>query len=62
MENPSGLSQNWRDTKEKLKNKFAKLTDKDFSFPEGKQSEMIKRLQLKLGKTEEEINNIIADL
>ena len=62
MENQSGLRQNWREKKEKLKKKFAKLTDKDFSFPEDKQSEIIKRLQLKLGKTEEEIYKIITNL
>ncbi|MBP8793488.1 MAG: general stress protein CsbD [Lutibacter sp.] len=62
MEKPLGSSKNWRETKGKLKNKFAKLTDKDFSFPDGKNNDFIQKLQLKLGKTEEEITKIIAEL
>jgi uncharacterized protein YjbJ (UPF0337 family) len=54
------LSGSWFKTKSKLKKKFAALTDNDFLFAEGKKEEMIGRLQIKLGKTKEELQNIIA--
>jgi len=52
----------WNEQKGKLKQKFAALTDDDLLFSEGKRDEMLGRLQIKLGKTKEEIRKIIADL
>jgi uncharacterized protein YjbJ (UPF0337 family) len=43
----------------KLKQKYANLTDDDLLFKEGKQEELLGRLQNKLGKTKEEIRNLI---
>jgi len=60
--NTIGLKGNWNQTKGKLKQKFAILTDSDLLFAEGKQDEMLGRLQTTLGKTKEEINKIISDL
>ena len=45
-----------------LKKKFAILTDNDLMFTEGKKDEMLCRLQIKLGKTKEELYKIIAAL
>lgn len=56
------LKGNWNETKGKLKQQFAMLTDNDLLLVEGKQDEMIGRLQIKMGKTKEEIHKIIADL
>lgn len=53
---------NWVEQKGKLKMKFATLTDNDLLFEEGKQEEMLGRLQVKLGKTKEELHKIIAAL
>lgn len=53
---------NWEEQKGKLKQKFVALTDNDLLFLKGKKEEMIAKLQLKLGKTREEINKIIAAL
>ena len=53
---------NWNEQKGKLKQKFAQLTDNDLMFAEGKKDEMIGRLQIKLGKTKEEVLRIIAEL
>lgn len=53
---------NWEEQKGKLKQKIAALRDKDLFFLEGKKDEMIVRLQLKLGKTEEEVYRIIQAL
>jgi len=53
---------NWNDQKGKLKQKFAVLTDNDLMFEEGRQEEMFGKLQIKLGKTKEELQKIIASL
>ncbi len=53
---------NWNEAKGKLKQKFAMLTDNDLLLIEGKQDELIGRLQVKLGKTKEEISKIISEL
>ena len=53
---------NWNEQKGKLKQKFAVLTDNDLLYEEGKQDEMYGRLQIKLGKTKEELHKIIGEL
>jgi uncharacterized protein YjbJ (UPF0337 family) len=62
MKNLTELKGNWNETKGKLKQKFAMLTDSDVLLIEGKQDEMLGRLQVKLGKTKEEIQKLIASL
>jgi hypothetical protein len=52
----------WSIKKEKLKQKFENLTDKDLCFSEGKEKEMIEMLGQKLGKTKQELLNIIITL
>lgn len=52
----------WNEQKGKLKQKFATLTDDDLKFDEGKKDEMLGKLQVKLGKTKEELQGIIAAL
>lgn len=62
MSNLTELKGNWNETKGKLKQKFAMLTDNDLLLIEGKHEEMLGRLQIKLGKTKDEISKIIASL
>jgi uncharacterized protein YjbJ (UPF0337 family) len=62
MTNSTELKGNWNEQKGKLKQKFAVLTDNDLMFAEGKKDEMFGKLQKKLGKTKEELRNIIAAL
>jgi uncharacterized protein YjbJ (UPF0337 family) len=62
MKNITELKGSWNETKGKLKQKFATLTDNDMLFIEGKQDEMLGRLQIKLGKTREEIKKILSEL
>jgi uncharacterized protein YjbJ (UPF0337 family) len=62
MKNLTELKGNWNETKGKLKQKFAMLTDNDVLLIEGKEDEMLGRLQVKLGKTKEEIHKIISEL
>jgi uncharacterized protein YjbJ (UPF0337 family) len=52
----------WNEKKEKLKKKFEILTDKDLSYNEGKEKEMIEMLSHKLGKTKEEFIDILVVL
>lgn len=60
--NKTELKGNWNEQKGKLKQKFATLTDDDLMFVEGKKDELYGRLQIKLGKSEEELHKIIAEL
>jgi uncharacterized protein YjbJ (UPF0337 family) len=62
MEKQSEIKGNWCETKKKLKKKFAILTDNDLLFTEGKKDEMFSRLQIKLGRTKEEVINLISKL
>ena len=52
----------WNEQKGKLKQKFAELTDNDLMFEEGKKEEMFGKIQIKLGKTKEELHEIINSL
>ncbi len=52
----------WGLKKEKLKRKFKTLSDKDLCFKEGNEKEMIEILGKKLGKTKQELLNIIITL
>lgn len=60
--NTTELKGLWEEQKGKLKQQFATLTDNDLLFTEGKKDEMLGRLQIKLGKTKEELHDIIAAL
>ena len=52
----------WHEIKGKLKQKYATLTDDDLAFVEGKDEELLGRLQQKLGRTKEEIRAELARL
>ena len=60
--NTNEIKGNWNEQKGKMKQKFAQLTDDDLLFVEGKKDEMLGRLQIKLGKSKEELQNIISAL
>lgn len=60
--NKTELKGNWEKQKGKLKQKFALLTDNDLMYEEGKEDEMYGKLQIKLGKTKEELHKIINEL
>ena len=60
--NTTILKGNWDEQKGKLKQKFAALTDNDLLFAEGKKDEMFGKLQIKLGKTKEDLYKIIGEL
>jgi uncharacterized protein YjbJ (UPF0337 family) len=52
----------WNETKGKLKQKYADLTDDDLLFEEGKEEELLGRLQKKTGQTKEQIRDAISKL
>ncbi|MBK7713332.1 MAG: general stress protein CsbD [Bacteroidales bacterium] len=62
MEHLIGLHGNWNETKGKLKLQFAMLSNEDLLLLEGRQEELITRLQTKLGMSSDEIRTIISDL
>ena len=56
------LNETWREKKNRLKERFVFLTDNDLKFKEGKKEEMFEDLRIKLGKTKQELLNIIVVL
>lgn len=52
----------WNTVKGKLKQKYADLTDDDLTYAEGKEDELVGRLQKKLGKSKDEIKKEIESL
>jgi uncharacterized protein YjbJ (UPF0337 family) len=51
----------WNEVKGKLKQKYAGLTDDDLIFAEGKEDELLGRLQKRLGKSKEEVRREIEE-
>ena len=60
--NATSLRGDWKMMKGKLKQKYGQLTDDDLTFAEGKEEELFGRLQNKLGKKREEVEQILDDL
>lgn len=60
--NTDQLEGNWHILKGKLKQQYAELTDDDLDYAEGKEEEFYGRLQRRLGKTKEEVKDIIDGL
>ena len=52
----------WNETKGKLKQKYGQLTDDDLAFAEGKDDELLGRLEKRLGKAKEELRMEIEGL
>ena len=56
------LKGNWNEVKGKLKQKYAQLTDDDLAFVDGKDDEILGRLQKRLGRSKDELRKEIASL
>jgi len=52
----------WNEVKGKLKQKYGQLTDNDLTFADGKEDELLGRLQQKLGKSKEDLRKEIESL
>ena len=55
------LKGHWNEIKGKLKQKYGQLTDNDLTFAEGKEEELLGRLQQRLGKAKEELRREIEE-
>jgi len=52
----------WNEVKGKMKQKYANLTDDDLLYQEGKEDELLGRIQKKIGKSKEEVKSWIESL
>ncbi|HEY4988708.1 MAG TPA: CsbD family protein [Opitutaceae bacterium] len=52
---------NWDIAKGKLKQKYSKLTDNDLRFVDGKEDELIGRLEKVTGEAREELEKFLKD-
>jgi uncharacterized protein YjbJ (UPF0337 family) len=52
----------WKEIKAKLKQRYPVLTDDDLTFSNGREETLLARLQKRLGKSSEELRQIIRDL
>ena len=59
MQDKATSSGNWNEQKTRLKKEFPALTDKDLFFQIGRKNEMLATLQVKMGKTKEELQKIM---
>ena len=60
--NSLGFKGEWNEVKGRLKQQYGLLTDDDLVYAEGKDDELLGRLQKKLGKAREEIQKILRDI
>ncbi len=52
----------WNELKGKAKKQYADLTDDDLMYEDGKDDELVGRLQKKIGKTKEEVIKWVESL
>jgi hypothetical protein len=52
----------WEEISYKLRNRFTKLTEADVSFIKGKEEDLLKRIELRTGKTRNEVLTLIKSL
>ena len=52
----------WNEIKGKLKQKYGQLTDDDLTFADGKEDELLGRLQKRLGRTKDELRSEIEEM
>lgn len=56
------LKGNWNVIKGKIKQEYADLTEDDLRYQEGKEDELLGRLQRKMGKTKDEVKRWIDSI
>ena len=52
----------WNQVKGKLKQKYGQLTDDDLVYSEGKDDELVGRLEKKLGVARDKITRLISEI
>lgn len=53
------ISGDWKVQSKELKNKFSQLTDEDLKFENGKENDLLNRVEKRLNKKRDEVINII---
>jgi uncharacterized protein YjbJ (UPF0337 family) len=56
------IKSNWNEIKDKLKQKYAELTEEDLSFTEGREEDMLGRLAQRLGRSKEHLRQEIEEV
>lgn len=56
------LKGNWNQVKGKLKSKYGNLTDDDLTYVEGKEEQLIGKIQEKTGESKQKIKELIDNL
>ena len=56
------LNGNWNEVKGKAKKQYGALTDDDLTYEDGKDDQLVGRIQKKLGKTKDEVIKWIESL
>lgn len=51
---------NWNEQARELQKEFSELSDSDLEFQEGKEEELLKRVETKLNKGRQEVIDLIA--
>jgi uncharacterized protein YjbJ (UPF0337 family) len=62
METKLKIKENWNGLKKELKQKFVALTDSDLTYTEGREDELVATISKKVGKTKDEVSNVIKEL
>ncbi|WP_425420765.1 CsbD family protein [Phaeodactylibacter xiamenensis] len=53
---------NWNELKGKLQAQYGELTDDDLAYQQGKEDELIGRIQKRIGESKDEVKRIIDNL
>lgn len=56
------LKGTWNETKGKIKKAYASITEDDLLYEEGRENELLGKLQQKTGKTKEQVKEWIENL
>lgn len=56
------LKGNWNELKGKMKQHYAQLTDDDLTYEDGKDDELLGRIQQRIGKTKDQVIEWIQSL
>jgi uncharacterized protein YjbJ (UPF0337 family) len=59
--NKTEMKGNWNIAKGKLKKKWASLTDDDLRFEEGREDELIGRIQKRTGQARDQVERALND-
>jgi len=62
METKLKIKENWTALKKELKQKYVALSDSELTYQEGREDELVATISKKVGKTKDEISNVIQEL